>query len=146
MGRVNTPVLTETERVALENELKTNDNHSFRMRCQAILLKATGRTSKDVGSIVGMCHVSVNSWIKRFNVNGVDGLKIKPGRGRKPFMDKVEDAQAVLVAVKANRQRIQLAKADWEGSRKEGSQPVSESTFRAFLKALTDDINVSVDE
>jgi transposase len=146
MGRVNTPVLTDTERVALENELKTNDNHSFRMRCQAILLKATGRTSKDVGSIVGMCHVSVNSWIKRFNDNGVDGLKIKPGRGRKPFMNKIEDAQAVLLAVKANRQRIQLAKADWQASRKEGSQPVSESTFRAFLKALTDDINASVDE
>lgn len=145
MGRVNTPVLTEKQRVELEYELKTNDNHSFRMRCQAILLKATGRTSKDVASIVGMCHVSVKSWLNRFKANGLDGLKIKPGRGRKPLITKRNDAQSVLQAVKANRQRIQLAKADWEASRKEGSKAVSESTFRSFLKALADDINGSAD-
>lgn len=146
MGRVNTPVLTDDQRVALENQLKINDNYSFRMRCQAILLKAAGRTSKDVGSIVGMCHVSVNSWLKRFKANGLDGLKIKPGRGRKPFMDKVKDSQAVLLAVKANRQRIQLAKADWEATRKQGSKAVSETTFRAFLKALVGDISGFADE
>lgn len=145
MGRVNTPVLTEKQRVELENELKTNDNHSFRMRCQAILLKANGRTSKDVASIVGMCHVSVNSWLHRFKANGLDGLKIKTGRGRKPLMTKSNDAQSVLQAVKANRQCIQLAKADWEASRNEGSKAVSESTFRSFLKALADDINGSAD-
>lgn len=146
MGRVNTPILSEEQRTALEYELKTNDNHSFRMRCQAILLKATGRSSKEVGQIVGMCHVSVNSWLKRFKVSGLDGLNTRPGRGRKPVLNKETDKDAVLAAVRANRQRIQLAKADWETSRSAGSQPVSESTFRAFLKSLMADTNAFADE
>lgn len=146
MGRVNTPVLSDQQRADLEKELKTSHNHSFRMRCQAILLKATGRTSKDVGSIVGMCHVSVNSWLKRFKTNGLQGLNTKPGRGRKPFMNQTRDAQAVLKAVKANRQRIQLAKADWQATRSQGSQAVSATTFRAFLKALVGDTNAFAEE
>ena len=36
----------------------------FRMRCQCILLKSEGRTSKDVGSITGMCNVSVTKEIQ----------------------------------------------------------------------------------
>ena len=145
MGRVNTPSLTDTQRADLERELKTNDNHSFRMRCQTILLKAAGRNSKDVAQIVGMCHVSVNSWLKRFKSDGLEGLHTKPGRGRKPLLNKVIDKDAVLAAVKANRQRIQLAKADWQATRQEGSRPVSESTFRTFLKTLVDDINEFAD-
>lgn len=145
MGRVNTPILSKEQRTALEHELKTNDNHSFRMRCQAILLKASGRSSKDVGQIVGMCHVSVNSWLKRFKIKGLDGLNTKPGRGRKPLLNKETDKDAVLAAVRANRQRIQLAKADWETSRSVGSPPISESTFRTFLKSLTADTNAFAD-
>ena len=62
MGRVNTPILTSSQRMELETGLRTGDSHSFRMRCQSVLLKSEGRTSKEVGAITGMCHVSVNSW------------------------------------------------------------------------------------
>ena len=58
MGRVNKPLLSEGQRKELETNLKSSNNHAFRMRCQSILLKADGRKSKDVGQIVGMCHVS----------------------------------------------------------------------------------------
>ncbi|QQS27520.1 MAG: helix-turn-helix domain-containing protein [Sphingobacteriales bacterium] len=91
MGRVNTPILSETGRKELETLFKKSDNHSLRKRCQTILLKAEGRHSKDVGSIVGMCHVSVNSWLKRYKSDGIAGLYIKPGRGKKPLIDKKSD-------------------------------------------------------
>ena len=146
MGRVNTPVLTDKERESLEKELKNSDNHTFRMRCQAILLKATGRKSKDVGQIVGMCHVSVNAWLKRYKQTGVAGLKTKPGRGRKPGINKGTDEVAIVDAVKANRQRISLAKAEWEAHRPADSPTVGRDTFRTFLKVLVGDINESVGE
>ena len=66
MGRVNTPILTSEQRIELDRGLKDGHNHSFRMRCQSILLKSEGRTSKEVGSITGMCNVSVNSWLNRY--------------------------------------------------------------------------------
>jgi transposase len=136
MGRVNTPVLSESQRTALENGLKTGKSHAFRMRCQSVLLKADNRTSKDVGLIVGMCHVSVNSWLGRYKNDGIDGLLTKEGRGRKPKIDKIADESSILTSVKANRQRLQTAKAEWEA---QSGKTVSRDTLRRFLKALTDD-------
>jgi len=112
MGRKNTPVLSETQRAELTKVLKTGKIHAFRCRCHLILMKAEGRTSKDVGEIVGLCNVSVNSWLKRYNEEGIEGLLTKPGRGRKPSIRQEDDQGAILLAVKANRQRISMAKAE----------------------------------
>ena len=138
MGRVNTPILTSEQRRELESGLKDGLSHSFRMRCQSILLKSEGRTSKEVGSITGMCHVSVNSWLNRYKSEGMSGLYTKPGRGRKTVLNREEDKESILEAIKSNRQRMRTAKAEWEA--KSGKR-VSDSTFKAFLKSLADDIN-----
>ena len=73
MGRVNTPVINEAERLALENGLRTSKSHAFRMRCQTILLKSDGRKSKDEASIVALSPVSVNSWLQRYKEEGIQG-------------------------------------------------------------------------
>ncbi len=139
MGRVNTPVLTSAQCEELETGLKEGNSHSFRMRCQGILLKSEGRTSKEVGSITGMCHISVNSWLNRYKSEGISGLYTKPGRGRKPILNLQEDKDSILEAIKANRQRMRTAKAEWEAK---SGKSVSDSTFKTFLKSLADDINV----
>lgn len=141
MGRVNTPVLKTEEQATLEEALRKSGNHTFRMRCQTILLKAAGRKSKDVARIVGMSHVSVNSWLERYKKEGIVGLKTKPGRGRKAVLHKETDREAILEAVKANRQRISLAKSAWEQA--EPGKKVGRDTFRNFLKVLADDISGS---
>lgn len=138
MGRVNTPVLSASEHLALEHSHRTGASHAFRVRCQVVLLKATGRGSPEVGLITGMSYVSVNSWVKRYKDEGLNGLKTKPGRGRKPALDKVRDEASVVRQVKAHRQRIQQAKTEWE---LEQDRQVSVSTFKTFLKVLTADIS-----
>lgn len=138
MGRVNTPVLSEVQRTELENGLKTGQSHAFRMRCQCILLKSDNRTSKDVGLIVGMCHVSVNSWLLRYKKQGINGLLTQKGRGRKRKIEKTKDEASIVLLVKANRQRTQIAKAEWEA---QSGKTVSRDTFRRFLKVLAEDIN-----
>lgn len=138
MGRVNTPILKESERTELETLFKKSDNPSLRKRCQTILLKADGRLSKDVGKIVGMSHVSVNSWLNRYKSEGITGLLIKPGRGCKPKIDKQTDETEIVALVKKHRQRLETAKAEWETN---SGKSVSRDTFRRFLKVLGDDIN-----
>jgi transposase len=108
------------------------------MRCQSILLKSEGRTSKEVGSITGMSHISVNSWLMRYKSEGILGLSTKPGRGRKPILSPTEDKVAILEAIKANRQRMRTAKAEWEA---QSGKSVSDSTFKTFLKSLADGIS-----
>ena len=138
MGRVNTPVLTPMQRKELETGLQKGKSHSFRMRCQSILLKSEGRTSKEVGSITGMSHISVNSWLNRYKSEGISGLSTKPGRGRKAVLNVEEDKAGILEAIRSNRQRMRTAKAEWESK---SGKSVSDSTFKAFLKSLADDIN-----
>jgi transposase len=137
MSRVNTPQLSNRDRLLLESGLKKGASHCFRSRCHVILLKSEGRSSKDVGLITGISHVSVNSWVKRFKTEGISGFRNKPGQGRKPVLDS-EDKQGLLEAVKSHRQRLQTAKAEWEASR---GKSISDSTLRRFLKVLTEDIN-----
>lgn len=138
MGRVNTPILTTEQRQELEHGVKHGSRHCFRMRCQSVLLKADGRNSKDVGAITGMRDVSVNSWVKRYNTEGISGLQTKPGRGRKAIISEVEDKPAILAAIKANRQRMRRAKAEWEA---QSGKKVCDTTFKAFLKTLAENIN-----
>ncbi|MDR1222310.1 MAG: helix-turn-helix domain-containing protein, partial [Tannerella sp.] len=61
MGRVNTPILTSAQRQELETGLREGRSHCLRMRCQSILLKSTGRKSKEAGRITGMSDAGVNS-------------------------------------------------------------------------------------
>lgn len=138
MGRVNTPLLSEVDQEALKKGLHDGKTHAFRNRCQVILLKASGRTSIEVGLITNMTYVSVNAWVKRFKELGLVGLKTKSGRGRKKILNKVDDESSILEVVKANRQRLQTAKAEWEEST---GKKTSLSTLKSFLKVLAVDIS-----
>ncbi len=131
-------MLSESDKSALEQGAKTGMAPCFRTRCEVILLKAIGLTSEQVAKFTAMTYVSVNAWTKRYKEEGIEGLKTKPGRGRKAVLDVAVDKESVLQAIKANRQRIQTAKAEWE---QESNKSVSLSTFKSFLKVLTDDIN-----
>jgi transposase len=138
MGRVNTPHLSESARRELETLYKESDNHSLRQRCQTILLKADGRSSKDVGAIVGMYHISVNSWLSRYKSEGISGLLTKAGRGPKRKIDPILDGEKVLSLVKQHRQKVELAKSEWEAS---SGKTLHRETFRRFLKSLAEDIS-----
>ena len=138
MGRVNTPILDSKAKDALEQGFKTGKTHAYRIRCQLVLLKSENRKSKEVAKIVKMCEMSVNNWLGRYADEGIEGLKTKKGRGRKPLINKTTDEVLVLASVKANRQRLQTAKAEWEA---ESGKSVSRDTLRRFLKALADNTN-----
>jgi hypothetical protein len=53
-------------------------------RSRAILLVYDGNSLTEAGHIVGMGRRIVRLWVTRFMEHRIDGLKDKPGRGRKP--------------------------------------------------------------
>ncbi len=133
MGKIKTLELTQAQREALEKGYRTGESHSFRLRCQIILLKSERRTSAQIAEILGCCEMAVNNWLKRFEVEGVEGLRTRPGRGRKPILDAERDLQKVRAAVQANRQRISLAKAELEA---ELEKSFSQKTLERYLKNM----------
>lgn len=131
MGKTKIVILDEKQRADLEKGWRESTNHSFRQRCQLILLKSEGRTSTDIARILGGCEMAVNNWVKRFEAEGIAGLKTRPGRGGKPILRVEIDLEQVRSAVQKHRQRLSVAKAELE---QQLGKQFSEKTLSRFIK------------
>jgi transposase len=140
MGKIKTIELSRTQRVALEKGSRAGQSHVFRLRCQMILLKSERRTAREMAKLLGCCEVVVNNWLKRFELEGIAGLRTKPGRGRKPILDTEKELQRVKAAVTANRQRSSLAKPELE---KAMGKSFSQKTLERYIKKMVLAINES---
>ena len=130
--------LTSEQYQALKSGYENGKSSAYRKRCHLVILKNEGRTSKDVGKIVGLHQISVNNWLTRYETEGIAGLKTKPGRGRKRILDEEKDAQKVKEQVKKERQRLKKAKDNIE---KDLDKSFSLMTLKRFLKNLSADGN-----
>ena len=130
MSRIKVITLTPEQQTALEHGYRSGQSAAFRKRCQMILLKSQSRTSQDVARIVGCCEMVVNNWMTRYQQEGIDGLHTKPGRGRKAILNSQTDLEQVREAVRGNRQRLRVAKADLEEAL---GKSFSDKTLRRFL-------------
>jgi len=54
----------------------------MRLRLQAVVLARQGRTSMEIARAFDAGRRSVQEWIERYNKDGVEGLKHRPGQGR----------------------------------------------------------------
>jgi transposase len=138
MGKSKLLSLTDRERRELEQGFRYGEKHCFRMRCRAVLLKADGLSADKAGEQTEMTGISVRSWVRRFEAEGIKGLETRPGRGRKPIMD-CSDEEIVSRAIEQDRQSVGKAKAAWEAAT---GKEASEMTFKRFLSALAQDISV----
>ncbi len=133
MGKIKTVELTRAQRTALERGYRAGSSHAFRVRCQMILLKSERRTASEIAELLGCCEVVINNWLKRYEAEGIEGLRTKPGRGRKPILDAENDLQSVKAAVAANRQRISVAKVELEA---ELGKSFSAKTLERYIKNM----------
>jgi transposase len=134
LGKRRTIQLQPAERQALEQAFRIDTSHTFRQRCQIVLFKSEGRTSKEVAQLVKQHYVSVNAWLSRYEQAGLDGLRTKPGRGPKALLNKDTDATLVRQVVQSERQRLNQAKAQIES---QTGRSMSLKTLQRFLKNLT---------
>jgi transposase len=68
---------------ALQEGYQLGKAYAFRQRCQLVLLKSEGRTSKEVSRIIKMNDISVNKWLDRYKSEAIKSSMTKPGRGSK---------------------------------------------------------------
>ena len=140
MGRkVKRLEITEAERTELENGYK-HQKGTFSQRCHIVLLKSRGKSSEQIAQVFDLTDQTVNSWVKRYRKEGIDGLRTKPGRGR-PSTFRPTDEKVVKAIVKKERQRLTRAKELLES---ELNKKFSVQTLKRFLKNLSADGNESV--
>ncbi len=87
-------ILTAEERDRLEQRLRcTTTPLGLARRCRAILGVADGLPLVEVARLVGLAERHVRKWVRRFLEDRLDGLRDRPGRGRKPvFSPRGRDA------------------------------------------------------
>jgi transposase len=105
-----------------------------------ISLKSERRTAAEIAGLLGCCEVVVNNWLKRHEAEGIEGLRARPGRGRKPLLDAEKDLESVKAAVAANRQRISVARVESEA---ELGKTFSTKTLERYIKNMVAAINES---
>lgn len=141
MGRIKGVALNEEERQELEQAYREGKTHSYRQRCQGVLLKGEGRSSAAVAEQLGCHEVSVNDWLKRYQAGGIEGLKTRSGRGRKPILDEA-DLDTVKAVVAEHRQKLSVARAELEEAL---GKSFSQDTLTRFVKKTLAVINESQD-
>ncbi len=143
MGAIKQLELSKEQRSELEQGYREGQSHAYRKRCQILLLKSETGSSAAVAEILGCCEVVVNSWMKRYQAEGLPELETKPGRGRKAILDEVKDGAKIREIVQANRQRLSVAKAELEEVlAKEFSQKTLERHIKKVLVAINASENV----
>lgn len=98
-----------------------------------ILLKADGYTSQEVAEVLSTNEISVHNWLKRYEIEGVEGLKTRAGKGRNPIL-KEEHLALVRIAVEEERQRLRKAQKIVEENI---GKKMSGKTLTRFLKVIT---------
>jgi len=131
MGKTKVIQLSDAQRQELTDGYRSGKSHAFRERCQMILLKSEKRTSAEIARFLGCHKITVNGWVKRFEAEGIKGLRMRPGRGRRAILQPSTDLSRVRAAVERSRQRISLARAELEA---ELQKPFSTATLKRFLK------------
>lgn len=142
MGRVTQLELTAEAQTALEKGYRYGKTHGFRRACQMVLLKAKQKPSHEIATHVGVSRVVVDAWIRRYRKEGIEGLHIRKGRGRKPILSGAEDLEKARAAVQENRQRLSLAS---DALQKELDKKFSPTTLVRFLKNITHDTTASAE-
>ena len=124
--------LSEAQISDLERGYRHGENNVFRSHCQAILLSSRGRSVQELMEIFQCRKNTIYDWFNNYEREGIEGLKIRKGRGRKARLQG-EDGPLVMAKVEENRRKLSLARAEIE---RELGKGVSRSTLRRFLKSM----------
>jgi transposase len=99
-GRPVEPVLvTGEEKEELERRISAPTTAKRDSeRAEIILLRSQGKKQEEVASQLRCSSVKVAKWTSRFRREGLDGLRDKPGRGRKSSLEP-EQVEKVVAGV-----------------------------------------------
>jgi hypothetical protein len=103
--------LTSEQKVALELGFKTGLTHDYRSRCRCIILSSETWSVDQLMTFFEVSKLTIYNWFNRYESEGIAGLKIRSGRGRKRKLD-IDNADHVASVksglAKENRSNKQL--------------------------------------
>lgn len=87
MGRPSLQVKGYTSE-DIQELIKSKSDHEIGIKLLAIYQVSKGMSSRKLEEFYNKSFKQLLNWVHRFEENGIEGLKDKGGRGRKPSLDK----------------------------------------------------------
>ena len=136
--------LTEEQKSSLKKGYSFGKSPLFRRKCHCILLSNSGKTAKELSEFFQVSALSIRKWLQLWEKQGIEGLKLKPGRGRKPKLDTnqskhVNTVKTLIKNEPKNLNRVTAQVEDHLGIE------ASKKTLKRFLKNLNTDGNASAE-
>lgn len=147
MGRKSKHIenLTEEQKSSLKEGHAHGKSSIYRRKCHSILLSHSGKTCTEIADVYQVSLHSVREWLKQWEQHGIEGLKLKPGRGRKLKLDVQTDQHVQTVKALIKNEPKNLAKVTAQLEDQLGIE-VSKKTLKRFLKNLTTDGSAFVED
>lgn len=127
--------LDEVQKKTLQEGHKNSKAKTFQMRCHCLVLSSEGYQVKELAQVFRVSEICIYSWFKRWEKDGLAGLRDKAGRGRKSIL-RDEDLAVIKERVQENAQRLKIAR---EKLKAELGREFSTKTLKRFLKSLIAD-------
>jgi len=140
MGRKNKFIekLTKEQKSSLEKGYKTGKSFTFRRNCHAILLSHEGQTVNEIARFLRVSTITVYTWLNKWQSQGIEGLKHKPGQGRpvKLKLDNEKHVKTVKTLVENEPKNLNRVVGELKS---ELDLDLSKKTLKRFLKNLNTD-------
>jgi transposase len=117
-----------TEQV--EALFESDENNLVGVKLYAIIQLTRGYSTRRLTEFYRITHKQICNWADRFDSEGIDGLRMKPGRGRRSFMS-FHQKQQLKNDLLQSPETFGFNTANWSGSllRKH-----LENTYQVFYK------------
>jgi transposase len=127
--------LSKEQKRSLEKGYKTGKGFTFRRNCHAILLSHEGQTVNEIAGFFGVSTITVYAWLKKWQTDGIEGLKHKPGQGRpaKLKLDDEKHVKTVKILVENEPKNLNRVVGQLKS---ELGLDLSKKTLKRFLKNL----------
>lgn len=130
--------LTEEQKSSLKKGYTHGKSPLYRRKCHSVLLSHSGKTTSEIATFYGVTIHSVREWHKQWEQHGLEGLKLKPGRGRKSKLSLEDNQHVQMVKTLIKNKPKNLTRVTAQIEDQLGIE-VSKKTLKRFLKNLNTD-------
>jgi len=136
--------LTKEQKSSLEKGNRSGKSHLFRRKCQCILLSHSGHTVNELSELFEVTKQSIYKWFNSWEEFGIEGLQLKPGRGRpkKLQLDSKSQVKKIKSLIENEPKNLKLVVGQ---IKTELGIDLSKKTLKRFLKNLNTNGNDSED-
>lgn len=95
--------------------IRKDERYTIGLRLYAVYQVAKGQSSRKLADLYNTSFKQITNWVHRFEKEGLEGLKDKPGRGRKDQLTLSQRHKIALLLKNESPEKYGFNTATWTG-------------------------------